>query len=111
MTLDHAEFTAEAREEFRNLARSLQRQLRDLITYLIQDPYRSYPWLRLKEQPGLPGVWRFRLGPKRVFYTVDGSVLLLIAIALRPTAFTASARKELHRRLQSHRQSERRPPP
>jgi mRNA-degrading endonuclease RelE of RelBE toxin-antitoxin system len=106
VTLDHAEFTAEAREEFRNLPRSLQRQLRDLIPYLIQTPYRSYPWLKLKEQLGLPGVWRFRLGPKRVFYTVDGSVLLLIAIAPRPSAYTASARKELHRRLQSRRHSE-----
>ncbi len=101
MTLDHAEFTAEAREEFLGLPRPLQRQLRDLLPYLLQSPYTSYPWLKLREQPELHGVWRFRLGPKRVFYTVDGPVLLLVAISPRPPAYSSSAREELRRRLRS----------
>lgn len=103
MTLARAEFVAEARKEFLALPHPLQRELRGLTAYLLQDPFRSYPWLQLREQSELPGFWRFALGPRRVFYTVEGSVLLYVAISPRPPAYTSAAREEMHRRVAAHR--------
>ncbi len=99
MTLDSAEFTVEARREFLRLPRPLQVQLRALTDYLLANPFRSYPWLQVKELRDLPRVWRFRLGAKRVFYIVDGSVLVYLAIVARPPAYSAAMRAEVRRRL------------
>ncbi len=57
----------------------------------------------MKELRDLPGVWRFRLGTKRVFYTVDGSVLVYVAIVPRPPAYTPAMRAEVRRRLAARR--------
>ncbi|MCI4343926.1 MAG: hypothetical protein L3J92_07465 [Thermoplasmata archaeon] len=103
MTLDFAEFTAEARSEFLRLPRPLQVQLRAHTAYLLSHPYRSYPWLQVKELRDLPGVWKFRLGTKRVFYIVDGSVLVYVAIVARPPAYTAATRAEVRRLLADRR--------
>lgn len=99
MTLEAIEFVAEARREFLALPRTLQRQLRELIGYLLANPYRSYPWLQVRELRELPGVWKFRLGRHRVFYRVEGPTLLIAAITPRPPAYTPRMREELRRRL------------
>jgi len=103
LTLDSAKFVAEAREEFLGLPRPRQRQLRDLTSYLLVNPFRSYPWLQVKELRELRGVWKFRLGTKRVFYIVEGTVSVFVAISPRPPAYTPAMRAEVRRRLAAHR--------
>ncbi len=103
MTIDSAEFVAEAREEFLSLPRPLQRRLRDLTSYLLANPYRSYPWLQVKELRELRGVWKFRLGTRRVLYIVEASVLVFVTISPRPPAYTPTMRAEVRRRLAARR--------
>lgn len=107
MSLVSAEFVSEARREFLDLPKGLQRQLRDLTPYLLANPFRSYPWLQVGELHEMRGVWKFRLGSRRVFYTVDGSALVFVAISPRPPAYTPAARAELRRRLSAHQRTAR----
>jgi mRNA-degrading endonuclease RelE of RelBE toxin-antitoxin system len=109
LTLESIEFVVEARKEFLALPRPLQRQLRELSPYLLTNPYRSYPWLQVRELRELPGVWRFRLGLYRVFYRVEASTLVMAAITLRPPAYTSRMREEVRRRLSASERGRSRP--
>jgi mRNA-degrading endonuclease RelE of RelBE toxin-antitoxin system len=90
-------FLAVAEDEFLRLPRRYQRQLKDLILYLESNPYRSYPFLPVTEVGKVAGVWRFPVGPYRVFFKVDGSTVWLGKIWLRPPAYDRSHIRELRR--------------
>ncbi len=57
------------------------------LAYLQRNPYRSYPWLRIRQGKRHPGEWRFHLEGYRVFYRVDGTDILVTRIVERPKAY------------------------
>lgn len=90
-------FLPEAEEEFLRLPKHLQRQFQELCTYLEANPYRAYPFLPVKEVGKIPGVWRFPLGPYRVFYRVDGQVVWIGRFWRRPPAYDRTHIRQLKR--------------
>lgn len=81
------EFLRSAEKEFLALPKPLQRLFPEKLTYLLRDPFRSYPWLRVRQGPRRPGEWRFHLGAYRVFYRVDGMAIVFTRIVERPSAY------------------------
>jgi mRNA-degrading endonuclease RelE of RelBE toxin-antitoxin system len=92
-------FLPGAEKEFLRLPVRLQRQLKILVPYLEANPYRSYPFLPVREVGKIPGVWRFPLGSYRVFFKVDGETVWLGKIWLRPSAYDRVHLRELRRAL------------
>lgn len=90
-------FLPAAEREFLRLPRELQERLKELLPYLEASPYRSYPFLRSKEVGSVPGVWRFPLGPYRVFFRVDGMTVWIGKFWLRPTAYDRAHIRDLKR--------------
>lgn len=80
-------FLESAAKEFRALPPSLRRLFREKLPYLRRNPFKSYPWLRVRQGARHPGEWRFHLGRYRVFFRVDGSAIVFTRIVLRPTAY------------------------
>jgi mRNA-degrading endonuclease RelE of RelBE toxin-antitoxin system len=99
LTLYEVAFLPEATEEGHQLPRSAQRALKRKLEYLRSGPFKSYPWLRVKEVGDAPGVWRFHLDRWRVFYKVEGTRIIVGMIERRPTAYSATSKRELRRRL------------
>lgn len=60
------EFLESAEKEFLSLSASLPRLFREKLFYLLRNPYKSYPWLRVRQGAHHPGEWRFHLGQYRV---------------------------------------------
>lgn len=87
MTPYQFEFLESAGREFLALPRPLQRLFREKLVYLLRNPYKSYPWLRVRQGPRHPGEWRFHLDEFRVFYRVDGNVVVFTRIVRRPRAY------------------------
>ena len=87
MTPYDYEFLESAEKEFLTLPRRYQRLFKEKLLYLLQNPFRSYPWLRVRQGPRHPGEWRFHLGEYRVFYRVDGMTVVFTRIILRPKAY------------------------
>ncbi len=90
-------FLFEAEAEFLRLPARLQRQLKDLVPYLRANPYRSYPFLPVREVGKISGVWRFPVGPYRVFFRVDGETIWIGKIGRRPAAYDRAHLRELRR--------------
>lgn len=90
-------FLPEAEEEFVRLPVRLQRQIKNLVPYLRANPYRAYPFLPVREVGKIPGVWRFPIGRHRVFFKVDGDVVWIGKIWLRPAAYDRAHLRELRR--------------
>ncbi|MDE1819976.1 MAG: hypothetical protein KGJ23_11405 [Euryarchaeota archaeon] len=90
-------FLLPAEKEFYRLSKDLQRRLKALRPYLEANPYRSYPFLPVKEVGQVPGVWRFPLGPYRVFFKVDGRTVWIGKFWLRPPAYDKTHIRELRR--------------
>lgn len=90
-------FLPAAEREFLHLPGRLQHRLKELLPYLEANPYRSYPFLPVKEVGQIPGIWRFPLGPYRVFFKVDGSTVWLGKFWLRPPAYDRAHIRELRR--------------
>jgi mRNA-degrading endonuclease RelE of RelBE toxin-antitoxin system len=86
-----------AEAEFHRLPRLLQSRLKELVPYLEVNPYRSYRFLPVKEVGRVPGIWRFPLGPYRVFYKVDGQTVWLGKFWLRPPAYDRAHIRQLRR--------------
>jgi mRNA-degrading endonuclease RelE of RelBE toxin-antitoxin system len=59
----------------------------DKLIYLLRNPFKSYPWLRVRQGARHPGEWRFHLREFRVFFRVDGQVLVFTRIVKRPVAY------------------------
>lgn len=87
MTLSNLEFLASVDKEFLTLPKPPQRVFQDKLVYLLLDPFRSYPWLRVHQSPRHPGEWRFHLGHRRVFYRVDGLTVVVTRVLDRPGAY------------------------
>lgn len=90
-------FLPEAEEEFVRLPARFRRQLKDLVPYLQANPYRAYPFLPVREVGKISGVWRFPIGQYRVFFKVDGDVIWIGKIWLRPSAYDRAHLRELRR--------------
>ena len=90
-------FLTSAEREFLRLPRHLQVQLKELVPYLEANPYRSYPFLRVKDVGQETGVWRFPLGPYRVFFKVDGATVWIGKVWLHPPAYDEAHIRELRR--------------
>ena len=80
-------FLETAEREFLALPRRHQRLFREKLAYLLKNPFRSYPWLRVREGHRHPGEWRFHLVDYRVFYRVDGPTVVFTRIVHRPGAY------------------------
>jgi mRNA-degrading endonuclease RelE of RelBE toxin-antitoxin system len=98
VTLYEIEFRPEAAAEGRRLPPRIQIALREKLEYLRSAPFRSYPWLRVKELGDIRGVWRFHLDRWRVFYRVEGTRIIVGMIELRDSAYTHKARRKLRMR-------------
>jgi mRNA-degrading endonuclease RelE of RelBE toxin-antitoxin system len=81
------EFLESAEREFLDLPVSLQRLFKEKLLYLLRNPFKSYPWLRVRQGTRHPGEWRFHLREYRVFYRVDGNTIVFTRIAVRPRAY------------------------
>lgn len=68
-------FLEPASAEFLRLPRRLQNQFKELIPYLEASPYRSYPFLLVKDVGKVAGIWRFPWGPYRVCFKMDESTI------------------------------------
>ena len=90
-------FLKTAEREFLRLPHSLQIQLKELVPYLEANPYRRYPFLPVKDVGAVPGVWRFPLGPYRVFFKVEGTTVWIRKFWLRPAAYDVAHIRELRR--------------
>jgi mRNA-degrading endonuclease RelE of RelBE toxin-antitoxin system len=95
----HVSFLKPTVPEFMRLRRHLQIRSKELGPYLEANPFRSYPFLQVKEVGKVPGIWRFHLGPYRVFFKVDGSTLWIRKFWLRPPAYDEAHIRELRRTL------------
>ena len=93
-------FLPEAEEEFLQLPLRLQREFKKLVPYLEAGPYRPYPFLPVKEVGKVPGVWRFPLGPYRVFYKIDGNTVWIGKIWHRPRAYARAHIRQLRQAFQ-----------
>lgn len=87
MTPYRFQFLESAEKEFLALPPPLHVLFREKLVYLLRNPFRSYPWLRVRQGARHPGEWRFHLGEYRVFYRVDGLALVFTRIAPRPKAY------------------------
>lgn len=87
MTLYRYLFLESAQSEFLALPAPLRVLFREKLVYLLRNPYRSYPWLRVRQGARHPGEWRFHLGEYRVFYRIDGMNVVITRIAKRPRAY------------------------
>ena len=87
MTPYDYEFLESAEKEFLVLPRRHRLLVKEKLLYLLQNPFRSYPWLRVRPGARYPGEWRFHLGEYRVFYRVDGLTVVFTRIVLRPRAY------------------------
>jgi mRNA-degrading endonuclease RelE of RelBE toxin-antitoxin system len=87
------EFLESAAREYADLSPRLRRLFREKLVYLLRNPYRSYPWLRVRQGTRHPGEWRFHLDHFRVFYRVDGSVIVFTRIVRRPLAYPRRSRQ------------------
>jgi len=92
-------FLPDAEREFLRLPRRLQRQFKDLLPYLEAGPYRAYPFLPVKEARRVPGLWRFPLGPYRVFYRVQGDTVWIGKLWFRPASYDRTHIRQLRRAL------------
>lgn len=90
-------FLPDAEEEFLRLPRKLQLRFKELRPYLEHNPFVSYPFLPVKPVGPIPSVWRFPLGPYRVFYRVDGSTVWVGKIWKRPPAYDKTHIRQLGR--------------
>jgi mRNA-degrading endonuclease RelE of RelBE toxin-antitoxin system len=81
------EFLKSAEREFLALPKRHQKLFRDKLTYLSRNPYKSYPWLRVRQGARHPGEWRFHLNDYRVFFRVDGSKIVFTRILRRPRSY------------------------
>jgi mRNA-degrading endonuclease RelE of RelBE toxin-antitoxin system len=86
-------FVESAKKEFLALPAPLRVLFREKLTYLLKNPFRSYPWLRVRQGARHPGEWRFHLGEYRVFYRIDGQSVVFTRIAVRPLAYPRRPRK------------------
>ena len=87
MTPYRFQFLDSARKEFLALPPPLRVLFREKLIYLLRNPYRAYPWLRVRQGARHPGEWRFHLGEYRVFYRVDGQSVVFTRIVVRPKAY------------------------
>ena len=92
------EFLESAEREFLALSTRHQRSFKEKLLYLLRNPFRSYPWLRVRQGARHPGEWRFHLGEFGVFYRVDGQVIVFTRIVRRPTAYSRRQPKSPRRR-------------
>jgi len=90
-------FLPAAEVEFLSLPRRYQVELKELLPYLESNPYRSYPFLPVKEVGKVAGIWRFPLGPYRVFFKVDGETGWLGKFWLPPPAYDRTHIRRLRR--------------
>jgi mRNA-degrading endonuclease RelE of RelBE toxin-antitoxin system len=81
------QFLESAEKEFLALSTRLQRMFKEKLVYLLRNPFRSYPWLRVRQGARHPGEWRFHLGEYRVFYRIDGPTVVFTRIVRRPRAY------------------------
>ena len=81
------EFLESAEKEFLALPHRDRRLFKEKLLYLLRNPFRSYPWLRVRPGTRHPGEWRFHLREYRVFYRVDGLTVVFTRIVLRPKAY------------------------
>lgn len=81
------EFLESAEGEFLALPKRVQRLFQEKLVYLRRNPFRSYPWLRVRQGARHPGEWRFHLADHRVFYRVDGLTIVVTRIVVRPKAY------------------------
>ncbi len=93
MTPYSYEFLESADKEFLALPRRHRLLFKEKLLYLLQNPFRSYPWLRVRQGARHPGEWRFQLGEYRVFYRVDGLTVVFTRIVPRPRAYPRRAPK------------------
>jgi mRNA-degrading endonuclease RelE of RelBE toxin-antitoxin system len=99
VTLYKVKRLPEVDRDTERLPLALKRRFRDSLEYLRSAPYRSYPWLQVKELRDMRGVWRFHLdGRTRVFYVVRGDVLIVVMVE-RNAGVTRRTLAELQRRL------------
>lgn len=79
-------FLESAEKEFLALRKKDQRLFKEKLLYLTRNPFRSFPWLRVRQGARQLGEWRLYLGTYRVFYRVDGAHIVFTRIVLRPMA-------------------------
>jgi len=91
-------FLESARKEFLALRTREQRLSSEKLVYLLRNPFKSYPWLRVRPGARHPGEWRFHLGEFRVFYRVDGMEVVITRIVPRPKAYPKRQPKSGRRR-------------
>lgn len=87
MTRYQLVFLESSEREFLSLPARHQRLFREKLPYLLANPFRSYPWLRVREGPRHRGEWRFHLVHYRVLYRIDGLNVVVTRIARRPRAY------------------------
>ena len=90
------ELLESAEQEFLALRGGPRELFKEKLLYLLQNPFRSYPWLRVRQGARHPGEWRFRRGAYRVFYRVDGYTVVFTRIASRPGAHPRRPPKSQH---------------
>ena len=103
MTPYAVEFLESAEREFLALTPRLQRLFREKLVYLTRNPFRSYPWLRVRQGARHPGAWRFHLEEFRVFYRIDGNVIVFTRIVRRPRAYPRKPTKRRSNPVRSAR--------
>jgi mRNA-degrading endonuclease RelE of RelBE toxin-antitoxin system len=81
------EFLESAEKEFLALPHRDRQLFKEKLLYLLQNPFRSYPWLRVRQGARHPGEWRLHLREYRVFYRVDDLTVVFTRIVLRPRAY------------------------
>lgn len=94
-------FLESAKAEFLALPAPLRVLFLEKLVYLLRNPYRSYPWLRVRQGARHPGEWRFHPGECRVFYRVDSVNVVFTRIKKRPRAYARRAPKRKHERHDS----------
>jgi mRNA-degrading endonuclease RelE of RelBE toxin-antitoxin system len=100
VTIYQVGYEPEADAEYWKLPQRLRRELQTRLGYLKAGPFRSYPGLQVKEVADVPGIWRFQLRDRRVFYRVDGATIWVVMIWHdRPSAYSASTLCEVRRRM------------
>ena len=82
-----------AEREFTKLPKMEQRLCEEKLLYLLRNPFRSFPWLRVRQGPRHSGEWRIHLGGYRVFYRVDGITVVFTRVVKRPMAYPRRAPK------------------
>lgn len=87
MTLYEYVFLQSAEKEFLRLRVNEKRLFKEKLVYLLRNPFKSYPWLRVRQGARHPGEWRFHLGEFRVFYRVEGLEVVITRIVPRPRAY------------------------